>query len=105
MPCVQCSIITFSTKGEIFRVCAMILVYVKRGKVLSPSFEKVYPPPPGPSIQDGSTLCRTRGPMASKLAQVLVFLVVKSLKRKLRKTAHGCDLDFPVNLKEVCAIV
>ena len=40
MPCAQCAIITFSTKGKIFRVCAMILVYVKRGKVLSPSFEK-----------------------------------------------------------------
>ena len=40
MPCAQCAIITFSTKGKIFRVCAMILVYVKRGKVLSLSFEK-----------------------------------------------------------------
>lgn len=83
----------------------MILVYVKREKVLSPSFEKVYPPPPGPSIQDGSTLCRTRGPRASKLAQVFVFLVVKSLNRILRKTVHGCDLDFSVNLKESCVIM
>ena len=65
----------------------------------------MYPLSPGPSVQDGSTLCRTRGPKASKLAQVFVFLVVKSLKRKLRKTVHGCDLDFSVNLKESCVIV
>ena len=75
----------------------MVLGYVKREIVLSPSFEKVRPPP-GPIVRDGSTLCRTRRPRASRLTQVFVFKVVKSLKRKLRKTIHGCDLDFSINL-------